>query len=138
MTTRESFRQAVVTAVEARKALWVGYSLIVEYDNRIIVDTQTQTNPFLCVEIQYLDGEQVDLGGSPNHRVYGSLTVAAAVKEGSGSKLANELLQHFYPALHLTTIDGARMWGAKPEKTKPHRGWVYHPVSIPFDFDTTA
>lgn len=138
MTTRESFRQAVVTAVEARKALWSGYALIIEYDNRILVDTQTQTNPFLCVEIQYVDGEQVDLGGSPNHRTYGSLTVAAAVKEGSGSKQANELLEHFYPALHLTTIDGARMWGAKPEKSKPHRGWVYYPVSIPFDFDTTT
>lgn len=138
MTTRESFRQAVVTAVEARKALWPGFTLVVEYDNRIIVDTQTQTNPFLCVEIQYIDGEQVDLGGNPNHRTYGQLTVAAAVREGGGSKQANELLDHFYPALHLTTIDGARMWGAKPEKTKPHRGWVYYPVSIPFDFDTTA
>lgn len=138
MTTRESFRQAVVTAVEARKALWSAYTLIVEYDNRILVDTQTQSNPFLCVEIQYLDGEQVDLGGSPNHRVYGQLTVAAAVKEGGGSTLGNNLLEHFYPALHLTTIDGARMWGAKPEKTRPHRGWIYFPVSIPFDFDTTS
>lgn len=138
MTTRESFRQAVVTAVEARKALWSDYPLVIEYDNRILVDTQTQSNPFLCVEIHYIGGEQVDLGGSPNHRVYGQLTLAAAVKEGSGSKQANDLLEHFFPALHLTTIDGARMWGAKPEKTRPHRGWVYSPVSIPFDFDTTA
>lgn len=138
MTTRESFRQAVVTAVEARKASWSGFTLVIEYDNRTLVDTQTQTNPFLCVEIQYIDGEQVDLGGSPNHRTYGQLTLAAAVREGGGSKQANELVDFFYPALHLTTIDGARMWGAKPEKSKPHRGWLYYPVSIPFDFDTTA
>ena len=138
MTTREGFRQAVNVKVEARKALWTAYPLIIEYDNRLIADTQTQINPFLCVKIEYISGEQVDFGRAPNHRVYGSLVLAAAVKANSGVKQANDLLQHFYPACHLTTISGARMWGAQFEKDKPHLGWVYYPVSIPFDFDTTT
>lgn len=136
MTTREGFRAAVVAAVETLKTSWVDYTLLVEYDNRIVVDTQTQVNPFLCVHIVYTGGEQASLGQTQtHHRVYGSVIVSAAVKLGSGTKQANDLLEHFIPSLHLTSIGGARMWGASPEKDKEHRGWIYYPVVIPFDFD---
>jgi len=139
MTTRSSFKAAVATAVEALKATWSDYALVVEYDNRLIVDTQSQTNPFLCVHIYYVGGEQASLGqATKHHRVYGSLVLSAAVKEGAGDEKANDLLQHFYPSLHMTTIDGARTWGAVPSKERAHRGWVYYPVVIPFDFDNIS
>lgn len=136
--SRESFRQALVAAVEARKASWTDYALQVEYDNRIVVDTQTQTLPFLVVKIVYLSGEQADLGISPIHRVYGQVHIAAAVKEGGGTAQANALLDFFVPSLHMRSIGGARMYGSKPQKDVDHRGWVYTPVLIPFDSDTTS
>ena len=138
MTTRETFRQAVVTQIQALAATWVEYPLIVEYDNRTVVDTQKQTNPFLCVQIVYMGGEQVTLGTTPHHRVSGQIHLAAAVRDGQGSARSNALLQHFYPTLHLRSIDGARMWGASFEKDRPHLGWVYSPILIPFDYDTTT
>ena len=85
--SRESVRQALVAMVEARKALWTDYSLIIEYDNRILVDTQTQHNPFLCVNLTYFDGEQIDLG-SQNHRDHGLLVISAAARENEGTAKA--------------------------------------------------
>ena len=133
---RETIRQAVVAAVEARKATWSAYPLLVEYDNRVLVDTQTQTNPFLCVRIMFMDGEQVDLGSNPNHRVFGQIHMAAALRSGEGTARANELLDYFVPALHMKTLSGVRLWGSRPAKDLLHLGWVYSPCLIPFEADT--
>ncbi len=133
--SRESVRQALVAMVEARKALWTDYSLIIEYDNRLLVDTQTQHNPFLCVNLTYFDGEQIDLG-SQNHRDHGLLVISAAVRENEGTAKANALLDHFVPALHQKSVGTLRLWGSRPHKERPHLGWVYYPVAIPFEADT--
>lgn len=133
--TREEVRQAVVALVEARRAAWSSYTLVVEYDNRILVDTKTQTNPFLCVNIAYISGEQVNLAGA-SHRVYGQLHISAAVRENEGSAKANELLDFFIPSLHMRSSGNLRLWGSSPVKERPHLGWVYYPVIVPFEADT--
>lgn len=135
--TREEIRLAVVTLVETRKATWSAYPLVIEYDNRILVDTQKQTNPFLCVSIVYISGEQLELAGV-NHRVWGQVHVSAAVRVGEGSGKANELLDHFVPALHMRAISNLRLWGASPVRDRPHLGWVYYPVLVPFEADNLA
>ena len=108
---------------------------MVEYDNRILVDTKTQTNPFLCVNIAYISGEQVNLAGA-SHRVYGQLHISAAVRENEGSAKANELLDFFVPSLHMRSSGNRRLWGSSPVKERPHLGWVYYPVIVPFEADT--
>ena len=133
--SRESVRQAIVGLIEARKATWSDYTLIIEYDNRLLVDTQTQHNPFLRVGITYFDGEQIDLG-SQNHRDQGLVVVSAVVREGEGSAKANALLDHFVPSLQQRSIGALRLWGSRPHKDSPHLGWVYYPVAIPFEADT--
>lgn len=133
---REQIRQAVVALVEARRALWVGHPLTIEWEGRAIVDTQTHADPFLCVRVIYIDGEQVELGTNPNHRVWGQVHLAAAVRDGWGVAQANTLLDFFTPALHMRTVGSLRLAGARPTPKKPHLGWEYHPVLIPFSADT--
>jgi hypothetical protein len=130
--TREEVRQAVVALVEARRAAWSSYTLVVEYDNRILVDTKTQTNPFLCVNIAYI----ARLKGNRQRTVYGQLHISAAVRENEGSAKANELLDFFVPSLHMRSSGNLRLWGSSPVKERPHLGWVYYPVIVPFEADT--
>lgn len=128
----ETSRQELVTAVEALKAGTPGGVPVIEYDNRILVDTQTQTAPFLVVEIVYLDGNQADMADSPVHRLEGVLRISVAVKEGEGSAVANTILGYYYPALQGKTFGGTRTRFAKPIAPRPHLGWVYYSVLIPF------
>ena len=51
-----------------------------------------------------------------------------------GRTRQRDLLQHFYPSLHMTTIDGARTGGSAVQRACAQRPWVYYPVVIPFDF----
>jgi hypothetical protein len=136
--SRESFRQAVVTQVESRKLQWSGFPLVVEYDNKIIVDTQTQAKPFLCVRIVYVSGEQANLGPDSRQRDYGQIHIAAAAKENSGTAEANTLLDFFVPALRMRTLAGFRLYGSRPQKELEHKGWLYYPVLIPFDGDSSG
>jgi hypothetical protein len=133
----ELARQAIVTAVEAVKAGAPVAGLIIEYDNRIIVDTQTQTKPFFCVNMVLMNGRQADLNAKPIHRFNGQIHIAAAVKDGAGSSDALKLLDYFYPLLHQRALGSIRTHMAKPAPMKPHLGWCYYPMLIPFWFDKT-
>lgn len=133
--TREEIRGVIVDLVEARAASWSAWPLLIEYDNRLVVDLKTQQDPYLCIDIAYISGEQVDLAGT-DHRVYGQVHVMAAIREGGGTAKANQLLDFFVPALHMKASGGLRLWGSKPVSKQPHLNWVYYPVIIPFDADT--
>lgn len=134
--SQEQIRQDLITAVKALQGSFTGtYPLVVEYDNIIIVDTQTQVNPFLQVSVKVVSMEQADLADNPIHRVTGQLILAAAVKEGSGVKAANELLDHFYPKLHRKAHGCVRTYMATVAPVVTHLGWVYKPVIIPFYAD---
>ena len=136
MASREDVRQAIVTAIEARKASWADNTLIVEYDNRELVNRDTHVNPFLCVELLYIDGYQASLFPDPVHRILGTIILTAKVKQGSGSKAANDLLDHFYTAIHLTdTITPIRTHAAKLVRAKSEAGWVGESAVIPFWYD---
>lgn len=128
----EAIRIAIATAVEGARSSFTAHPLVVEYDNMIIVDTKTQTNPFLIVQTKLMDGEQADISNSPIHRIYGQIHLAAAVPEGSGRAKANALLDHFYPKLQRTQFGVVRTKMAVPVKDTTHDGWVYYPVLIPF------
>ena len=136
MATREDARVALVTAVEALKTTWSAYSLIVEYDNRILVNRSTQSNPFLCVNMKYMGGEQLALGENGGHRLMGVIELEANVKQGQGSKLANDLLQHFYPTLHMTdAFPPIRTYAARFSSKPAKEGWENEVALIPFWFD---
>ena len=128
----ETVRQAIVAAVETAKIGCPGGVPLIEYDNRIIIDTQAQALPFLCVQVKFLDAEQADLNANPIHRVWGQIHLAAAVKEGEGMAQGLVMLEHFYPQLHKKQIGSVRTAMATFTPPKPHIGWVYYPALIPF------
>lgn len=132
MATLEQHRQSIVTAVEAAKATFTTYPLIIEYDNRMLIDQATQRNPYLCVDILFMDGFQADLSTNPIHRKVGQIHLQAVVKEGAGSAQALQLLDHFGTALQAKILGGVRTKMQTYARSKPHLGWVYTPVVIPF------
>ena len=132
MATLDQHRQSIVTAIEAAKATFTDYPLVIEYDNRVIVDTAAQINPFLCVSIKFLDGWQADLADNPIHRKIGQVHLQAAAKAGSGSAKALQLVEHFYQALQRKTLGGVRTQMARFAKEQPDKGWVYYPALVPF------
>ena len=135
----EAIRTSITTAVEAAKVGFLGgYTLVIEYDNRIIVDTQTQTNPFLQVRTKLLSAEQADISNSPIHRIYGQIHLAAVVKEGSGMKAAYDLLDHFYPRLQRKALGVIRTHMATLAPEIHHLGWCYYPVALPFWSDQVS
>ena len=130
-----ALRNNVVTAVQGKAAAFTAYPLMIEYDNQLVVDTVTQSDPFLCIKIKFLDGEQADLSSNPMHRVFGQIHIAAAVKENAGSVKALELLNFFYPSMQMTALGlspRVRTKAATFATPTTHNGWVYTPVVIPF------
>lgn len=137
MATLEQARIDIVTAIEAAKAGAPVSPLIIEYDNRIVVDTQTQVKPYLAVHVKFMDGNQADLAARPIHRIIGQIHIAAVTKLGTGSSEALKLLDFFYPQLHQRSMGVVRCHMAKVVDVKLHLGWQYYPVLIPFWFDKT-
>jgi hypothetical protein len=135
----EAIRTAIRTAVEARRTSWSGAALGIEYDN-LLLDLGAQSNAFLRVSTQFRDGWQVDLSANPIHRIMGNILLEGMVKVGKGTRAANEILDHFYPALHMTDrLTPIRTMGAKPlPPSKPVDGWLSIGMVIPFWYDATA
>lgn len=129
----ESIRVSVATAVEGVRAGFnLGYPLVVEYDNITIVDTRTQLDPFLTVNVKLLSGEQKDLSDHPTHRIHGQIVIAAAVPEMTGSSKALKLLDFFYPSLQRKKLGNITTWAVTPAPVHPHLGWEYYSILIPF------
>lgn len=137
--SREAARIAVVTAVQALRATWTDYALEVEYGNALL-DMSKQTKPFLRVTVLYSDAFQVDMGSTPRHRATGGILLEALAKEGSGDKVQNLLLEHFYKPLHMKdTFTPIRTQAAKFLPVKPAiDGWSNCGVVVPFWYDDIA
>lgn len=134
---RESVRVALVAKVEALKATFTAYPLAIEYVNGQAVNTATQSNPYLKVHLTYQDGQQIDLGRNPDYRMIGTIVLEACVKEGTGTRQANELLEHFYPALHMKdTIPPLRTLAARFTSRPARQGWSAEAALIPFWADS--
>ncbi len=132
----EVIRQDIVTSIEAAKIGFnQGYTLVIDYENRTQIDTQTQQDPYLAVAIKLIDGQQVDLHTSPIQRYVGQLHLTACVKEGTGSAQANNLLDFFYPKLQGKFLGRVRTHIASPVPMRPNLGWCLYSVIVPFWMD---
>lgn len=134
--SRETARIALTTAIEARRSTWSAYPLEVELPNQNVIDPATQSNPFLKVMFLYIDAYQANLGPTGFHRAIGHVVLEAWVKEGAGVKLANDLLEHFYPSLHMKdTMPPVRTYAAMFVKAYNKSGYFVTPILIPFWHD---
>lgn len=136
MSTMEQARVALVTKIEALKATWLAYPLLVQYDNRESINYSTQVNPFLRVSIDYFNGAQIALGPNGGHRMMGVILLEAWVKVGQGSKLGNDLLLHFYPSIHMTDLlPPLRTRAAEFRTGNKINGWIATAAVIGFHHD---
>ena len=134
---RELARQALVAKVQSLKSTFTDYPLEVEFANGQKVNTATQATPYLRVALVYQDGMQIDLALEPEHRLMGVILVEAYVKEGAGTRQANELLAHFYPGLHMqASIGPIRTRAARFTSKPPVEGWVAEAAVVPFWVDS--
>jgi len=135
--SRELARVAVATRIEELKATWTAYALLVEQENLQAVNLATQVLPYLKVELVYISAEQAEISRNPRHRAYGHVLLTACVREGQGTKRANELLEHFYVPLQMQDgLPPLRTFAADFVRSKLKEGWVHTPVLIPFYYDT--
>lgn len=131
-TGLELYRQQIVAEVKNLKGFFTGHTLNIEYDNRDTVNMLTQRDPFLCVEIMYIGGQQADLSNKPVHRIIGMLVLTAKTREGMGSSGGYKLLEHFYPNLQHRVIGNVRLGMAKFSKPRLVGGWWGVSAMIPF------
>lgn len=135
----ETARQQIVTAVEAAKLTYVSTPpLLVEYDNRHNLDAYQGRTSYLCVDIQFLDSYQGDLGPTPFHRHIGAIMLEANVKEGYGTAEGLKILDHFGGLLHGRQFGIVRTmyFDSRPSSTKA--GWHICRVAVPFWFDVVV
>lgn len=136
---RERIRLALTNKVEALKLTFTDYPLVIEYANGQVVNTATQTQPYLKVKIVYQGGDQINLALDPDHRAIGTIQVEAMVKAGTGTGAANRLLEHFYPALHLSdTMGPIRTRAARFASRDAKDGWAAEAALIPFWADSIS
>lgn len=133
--SREAARAGLTkVVVDLAKTFPGGVS--VELPNQLQLDYATQTKPFLKVDIRFIDGWQASIGQDRHHRVVGSLVLEAWVNQGMGMKPANDILEHFYPNIHMRdTIPGVRTFGAKFASRPGPSGWRIEAAIVPFWFD---
>lgn len=132
MTNIDTYRQQLVAAIEAAKESYTNKNLVIEYDNRYLVDMNTQSDPFLCAEIVYVGAVQGDLSNKPIQKIAGMLVLTAKVREGAGTAGAYSLLNHFYENLQFRVIGNCRMEIASIVKPAKLAGWWGISAVIPF------
>ena len=131
-TGLELYRQQIVAEVEALRATYAGCPLEIEYDNRDNIDMQNQRDPFLCVEVMYIGGQQADLSNKPVHRIPGMLVLTAKTRDGMGSAAGYKLLEHFYPNLQWRVIGNVRLEMSEFSRPRLVGGWWGVSTLIPF------
>ena len=134
----DNFRSAAYTAVEAAKSTFTDFTVLVEYENRRIINYDTVKDPIIDVEIKFMDSSQRDLHITRTQRVIGFLILTVKIKEGAGTSTALRLLEHMYRPLHNRKLGTANMEVAKLVPGKTVKGWWCQSIMVPFWLDMTA
>lgn len=96
--------QAIMAAIQLAVDEHEAYPLEVDGTNFCTVDKNLQADPYLKVEINFLQAEQMDLGTNPFVKQWGQIEVIAKDKEGNGWPGATALLDHVRPYLELRKL----------------------------------
>jgi len=136
MSTNQA-RQDIVTAVEAAR-LSYGKPLVIQYDNRAIIDPVNQSYPWLAVKFEVLDSHQGDLAAQPIHRHIGFVKLEAHIKQGLGTASSLELLEHFSTRLQKRKFGIVRTLLADARPSVERDPWYVSVRNVPIWFDTLA
>lgn len=132
--SREDARIALTEAVQTLQGSYPG-GVNVEYPNQVELDPASQIAPFIRMKIYFIDGWRGSIGPA-HHRVLGQLVLEFWTNQNIGLKPSNDLMQHFYPELHMKNYgSAARTFAARFVSGSQKSGWWVEPVLIPFWFD---
>jgi hypothetical protein len=121
--SRTAARVDIVTAVQAAATSFAAFPVVVDYDNKNMVDYAAQVKPYLAVDIVYYDGQQMDLGINPLVGAYGQIALAVCVQEGKGVLPSELLMDHFVSNLQLKQWSLVKTHAAKPQPSVVRKGW---------------
>jgi hypothetical protein len=127
----------LVNAVEAARALWPGpvpATLKADYENRRLVDLDRQTEPYISVDIHFVNGSQISLGSTKVVEEHGQLHLLVCAPVNSGTRISKQIMDHFVPYLELENFSLARTHAAKAQACYEKLGWYITPLVVPFWF----
>lgn len=128
-------RADIMAVVDQIRQDFPDYALQVETDNRTLADQADQAGPYLKVEIDFLDGAQLDLADRPLVRQYGQLVIYAVDKEGNGSDAALRLLDFARPYFSLKRCGIVNFHAMVGTKAKKVNGLFHAPALADFWYD---
>lgn len=130
----EAARADMVAAAQAALATWVGppSPLLLSFENQGIVDQGTQFDPYLCVDMLLVSGEQLSMGATKAVATYGQIHLVTHTRENSGTLLGLKILDHFRPYFQMKAFSTIRTQAARPAGAYPVQGWLCQPLIVPF------
>lgn len=131
-------RQEIATAVEAARVAWTDYPLIVEQENRDIVNLATQVNPYVAVDVVFYDGKQMDLGPEPLQGVYGQIFLGVFTQEGKGTSQVTPLSDYMGKALSRKDFALVKTGVPSPQPAVTRKGWYCQVTLVNFWYHELA
>jgi hypothetical protein len=125
---RLAIQGVIADIVEAHTA----YPLVVEMDNRVVVDQSKQINPYLKVMIDFLTAGQADLSDNPLKQSLGQIVIHVVVKAGTGSVAGSTLRDLICPYFDAKVMGPVHCHMAERQRTQAIAGWDYAPILINF------
>lgn len=130
--TIEAARVAIVTQFEAALAAYPSPAPKVQYGNRNMIDTTTQVEPWVALDIVNMSGKQLDLNPKPLSAQYGQIVITSMCKVNSGEREAGLILDYFLPFFELKNLGIVRTQAGMYSKAASVKDWVGYPITIPF------
>ena len=131
--TLEAARLAIVTQFDAALTAYpTSPKPKAQYPNRDLIDTTTQTDPYVGLDIVNMSGKQLDLGPKPMSVQYGQIVITAFCKVNAGERLGGLLLDYFLPWFELKNLGLVRTQSGMYSKSATFKDWEGYPIVIPF------
>lgn len=131
-------RAALMTVMQQIVDDWTLYPLVVEPDNRDLVDQVLQLDPYVKVEIDFLGSEQADMADVPLEKHVGQMMIYVVSRKGSGTVDGAILRDFIRPYFSLKKFGVLQCHSAEIYKSKEIKGWEYWPILLNFYFHSLA
>lgn len=131
-------RREIATAIEAARLAWTDYPLVVEQENRDVINYATQVKPFVSVDVVFYDGKQMDLGPEPLQGVYGQVYIAVCTQEGKGTSEVTPVIDHMSKALSRQSFPLVKMGVPQPQPAVTRKGWYCQVTLVSFWYHELA
>ena len=130
----ELARADLINAFETAMAAWAGdpSPLAFEVQNQTTLNIDKQTDPYLMLDIYYIDGKQLSIGQTKVLADYGQVHLIACSPPNSGSLKAAKILDHFRTYFEVKDFGVARTLASMSAAPYTKNGWYCVPLIVPF------